>query len=407
MKIPHTAGELVRDVSTPMIHRFMRRRLGTVIGLNNIPRSGPLVVVANHSSYLDHFATLTFLHAVRPGEVWYPTKAESFEKFASRTWHESMNCYPVDRTAPGQQVFEIAQRILDEGNILVLYPEGTRGPGKELLPFKSGAFRMALSAGATVVPIGMVGLEGILPKGVHVPRMGTYSASIGAPLPVPHGDDFRECARRMRDESFRRVQELRQQASLNNGCATTSQIDEIVDLAQVIIAENMSDSGLLPEDVIGRLELLLGLASEMSKRHPGLELQRNRVRGFSALSSVPPIRILKVLRIGLEARQASANYRSNDFAAYLAGRTSLLLPKYVGGGAQEASRFFLESAKRGGLMTSQAYVGLAETRLAMGDRQGAIEAYRCARESIRAEDQRGSRRRDRINECLAELGVER
>lgn len=233
-----------------------------------------------------------------------------------------------------------------------------------------------------------------------------YSAAVGSPLTALYEDDFRECARRMRDDAVCSVQELRQQASLNNGCATTAQIDEIINLAQAIIAENMSDSGSLSEEVIKRLDLLLGLAEEMSKRHPELELQKNRVRGFSALKSAPVMRNLKVIRVGIEARRASAKYRSNDFAAYLAARTSLLFPKIWGGGAQEASRLFTEAAERGGMMTSQAYVGLAESRIAMGDRQGAIVAYQRAKESIRLDDQRGDLRGDRINNCLAELGVQ-
>lgn len=403
MHFPRTSGELVRVISTPLIHRFMRHRLGTAIGLENIPRSGPLVVVANHSSYLDHFAMFTMLHAVRPGEVWFPTKAESFEKFASRAWHESMMCYPVDRTTPGQQVFDIAQRILSDGNILVLYPEGTRGDGENMLPFKTGAFRMALAAGAKVVPVGTVGLADILPKGVHFPRAGMYSLAVGPVLKDIDKGDLRDRARHMRDDALQQVITLRDEAAANDGFAVTEHVDAVVTLAQDIISENMTEAGSISESVIARLKLLLGLATSMAGHHPRLELQLTRVEGFRALRSPFPIRNILVIKINRRARQMALTLRRSDFAAYLAARTSLLIPSYLGGGTDLAEQLFIEAAKRGGKMNSQAYVGLAEARRARGDNCGAIDAYRLAEQSIRTDDTRGELRRERIESSLQAL----
>lgn len=404
MGIPRSSGELVRQASTPLIHRLLTQRLGSAIGLDNIPRTGPLVVIANHSSYLDHFAMLTLLHALRPGEVWFPTKSESFEKFASRAWHESMNCYPVDRSTPGEQVFDIAQRILAQDNILVLYPEGTRGDGETLLPFKTGAFRMAIDAGAPVVPVGTCGLASILPKGVHVPQPGLYSLSVGPVMEVPDHGETRDKAREMRDDAVDQIIALREQACDNNGLAAPWQIDAIVELAQRIIAENMSQNGDVTSAVVGRLQLLLGLADAMASRHPGLDLQRNRVRGFRALQSRGPGRMIRAAIVNREATRASAVYRYSDFAAYLAGRTSLLLPRFLGGGSQQAAGQFEQAAERGGVMTSQAYVGLAESRLADDDQPGAVDAYHLALDSIPDDDPRGSLRRARIDQALTELG---
>ena len=123
----------IRAASTPVIHQQVVRHLDYLTGLENIPRTGPVVIVANHSSYADHFMTLTLLHALRPGQVWYPTKAEAFETFGSRVWHESMNCFSVQRDAPSDAIFIKAKEVLDAGNILVLYPEGTRGAGRSTI----------------------------------------------------------------------------------------------------------------------------------------------------------------------------------------------------------------------------------------------------------------------------------
>lgn len=404
MPTPKTAGELVRGVSTPLIHSFMRRRLSFATGLDNIPRQGPVVVVANHSSYLDHFAMLTVLHAVRGGDVWFPTKSESFEKFASRVWHESMRCYPVDRTTPGEQVFDIAQDILADDGVLVLYPEGTRGDGTTLLPFKTGAFRMALAAGATVVPVGMRGLSEILPKGVHVPRPGLYSLAVGAPMDVPDVPDLRDRGRSMRDEAVVRITELRERAGDPDSVAVTAAVDDLVGLAGQITAENMTTDGLLPADVLGRLTQLMGLAEAMAGHHPALELQQNRVRGFRALNARGPGRLVRVVGTHWHAVKASGNYTRSDVAAYLAARTSLMLPSILGGGPHRAARYFTEAAERGGDMTSQAYAGLAESLLATQDCSGAVQAYHRALDTIGTDDPRGGLRRDRITRQLAELG---
>ena len=115
-------GQWTRKISTPRIHDLVVRHLAYVEGLENIPRTGPVVFVANHSSYMDHFVMKTVVDAVHPGRVWFPTKAEAFETFLSRVWHESMDCYPVDRNAPGEEVFLRAREVLDRNDTLVCIP---------------------------------------------------------------------------------------------------------------------------------------------------------------------------------------------------------------------------------------------------------------------------------------------
>ncbi|MDN6620059.1 MAG: hypothetical protein L0L18_08500 [Acidipropionibacterium jensenii] len=114
--------------------------------------------------------------------------------------------------------------------------------------------------------------------------------------------------------------------------------------------------------------------------------------------------MIRAAIVNREATRASAVYRYSDFAAYLAGRTSLLLPRFLGGGSQQAAGQFEQAAERGGVMTSQAYVGLAESRLADDDQPGAVDAYHLALDSIPDDDPRGSLRRARIDQALTELG---
>lgn len=395
-------GQTVRRASTPRIHDFVLNHLGFIEGLENIPRTGPVIFVANHSSYMDHFVTKTLANAVRSGEEWFPTKAEAFESFLSRVWHESMNCYPVDRDAPGEEVFRRAQDVLEDGGTLVLYPEGTRNVGAGLLPFKSGAFRMALANNAPVVPIGMTGLADVLPKGASVPRRRLFSVSIGEPLDRPEGGDERENARSMRDQAFETITELMNRTKNPSGADRGSAVDNMVQLAQTIVQEHLTAQGSLPPAVVRRVELLLRIARKTSRRNLNLPIQETRLSGFKALNARTTA--------GTVARAAIVNQRalllsdlgeSDDFSAYLAGRSALTLPRWLGGGPDVARIQFERAVSRGGRMTSQSYVGLAESFLKTGDIDAAIEAYRLAESNIPTDDPRGDLRREKIAAAVA------
>lgn len=396
-------GARVRKLSTPRIHDLVIRHLNFVEGLENIPREGPVVFVANHSSYMDHFVTKTLANAVRPGRVWFPTKAEAFETPLSRIWHESMDCYPVDRSAPGDEVFRLASQVLDGGNTLVLYPEGTRGDAVDLMPFKTGAFRMALASKAPVIPIGMTGLADVLPKGASLPRRRLLSVSIGEPLAIPDTGDAREDARSMRDEAVASVEALRQRSSSPSGPDIGAALDSIIDLATAIAAENLDPRGTLDAETIDRLELLLRIADKTSARRLDLNLQRARLEGFRALRAPGPVRMARAALVNRKAQRLSDLHASSDFAAYLAGRSSLMLPRALGGGTEIATLHFERSVQRAGAMRSQALIGLGEAHAAAGRSDEAKAAYERGRDSISPGDPRGQLRRERIDHTLKAL----
>jgi len=174
-------------------HRAPRRWSGAILwaagtrvefeGLENLDRSGPQVLVANHESFFDVFALAAHL----PVDYRFVAKEELGRiPVFGRAWktcgHISIN--RQDRSAAVGSLDEAGRRIRDEKVTVIMFPEGTRSPTGRLQSFKKGAFVLALQMGVPVVPVGIVGSRHVLPKSGWPVRKGTIRIRIGAPIPV-------------------------------------------------------------------------------------------------------------------------------------------------------------------------------------------------------------------------------
>lgn len=155
---------------------------GNRSGIENLPRAGAYIVAANHSSYIDHFLLAALIQKYRKRKIYFLTRAEAFEGYWSRTWHVATNCVPVDRERPEVGAFRTMAALLKAGEIVVIYPEGTRSESGALLPPKPGAIKLAIHCDVPIVPIGLIGANRILPKRKIVPRWHRAQLHIGAPL---------------------------------------------------------------------------------------------------------------------------------------------------------------------------------------------------------------------------------
>src|ERR687894_2545061 len=123
----------------------------------HIPQSGPLLLAANHRSFLDPFVLATMLR--RP--VYYVAKKELFSNRLQAWFLNALGAFPVDRGASDQEMLTTARAILDRGDVVLIFPEGTRiRPGGLGTP-KRGIGRLALESGVPVVPIAVMGTERI------------------------------------------------------------------------------------------------------------------------------------------------------------------------------------------------------------------------------------------------------
>jgi 1-acyl-sn-glycerol-3-phosphate acyltransferase len=152
-----------------------------VTGLENLPRTGPVIMASNHLSVVDSF--IIPIMVARP--VYFLAKNEYFRGPVMRTVMTGLNQIPVDRSGgrASLMALDAALPVLRDGNVLGIFPEGTRSPDGRLYRGRPGVARLALDAGATVVPVGLVGTQKIQPIGARLPRVGVpVQMRVGAPL---------------------------------------------------------------------------------------------------------------------------------------------------------------------------------------------------------------------------------
>ena len=151
-----------------------------VKGFERFPH-GASIVMANHSSNLDPDVLLPLL----PGQVVIYLKASLMKIPVLGYAMRLAGFIPVQRDGSvesAKAASELAQRALEQGSCLVLFPEGTRSRDGSLLPFKRGPFFLAMESGAPVAPVSIRGATRLLPKGSKNLRAGTVTVTFHAPL---------------------------------------------------------------------------------------------------------------------------------------------------------------------------------------------------------------------------------
>lgn len=156
-----------------------------VEGADNIPRTGPVIIASNHLSFVDS----VFIPIVSPRKVAFLAKADYFNGTGvkgalQRGWFEGLGMVPVDRddTRAAIDSLNIALDVLGRGEAFGIYPEGTRSRDGRLYRGKTGVAHLALTSGAPVVPVGLLGTPDIQPVGARWPRLAKVTVRFGKPL---------------------------------------------------------------------------------------------------------------------------------------------------------------------------------------------------------------------------------
>src|SRR3954470_19740913 len=156
-----------------------------VEGREYVPDNGAAIIASNHLSFSDSI----FMPLMVRRKVTFVAKQEYFtgkgiKGFLIRNFFVGTGTIPVDRSGgrAAQAAIETGLRVLREGNLFGIYPEGTRSPDGRLYRGKTGVARMALESGAPVVPVVMLNADKIQPIGKVLPRIMRVRIRFGEPL---------------------------------------------------------------------------------------------------------------------------------------------------------------------------------------------------------------------------------
>ena len=161
-----------------------------VEGLENIPESGPVIIAANHRSFIDSI----FLPFVIPRKISFVAKAEYFDSIKTRWIFKATGQIPVRRDSSSSSAGALmsAKEVLNKGEVFGIYPEGSRTRDGFLHRGHTGVARLALDTEALLIPVGIVGTEHVQATNEKLPRFGKkVSVNIGKPINV---QKYREVA---------------------------------------------------------------------------------------------------------------------------------------------------------------------------------------------------------------------
>jgi len=174
--------EVVHAVVPPVVKTIWRPR---VEGLDNIPSTGPVIVASNHLSFADSMV----IPFVVPRKVAFLAKEDYFtgtglKGALVRAWFEGIGMVPVNRddTRSALESLDVALEVLGRGEAFGIYPEGARSRDGRLYRGRTGVAHLALTSGAPVVPVGLIGTELLQPVGATLPRLIRVTVRFGPPM---------------------------------------------------------------------------------------------------------------------------------------------------------------------------------------------------------------------------------
>jgi len=146
-----------------------------IIGSENIPKTGPFVIVANHSSLLDGFVLVS---SVNP-KVTFMSAAYLFKMPFVGNILRGVGAIPVQGKGSDIKLIKEAMKVLQAGGVLGIFPEGRITNGKDSFSAKAGAAYLAIKADVPIIPMAIKGANKVLPLGAKFPKLNKIEVKIG------------------------------------------------------------------------------------------------------------------------------------------------------------------------------------------------------------------------------------
>ena len=151
--------------------------------IDEIPRDGPVIIAANHASNFDAVVLGAWLIPKIGRRFQWLGKKELFDWPVVGYLARHGGVHPVDRSTADVEAYRLAKRILDDGHVLFVFPEGTRSRDGVLQAGRDGVASLALRTGAPIVPVGIAGSDRVWPRGQKLPRPGgRVTVRVGPPF---------------------------------------------------------------------------------------------------------------------------------------------------------------------------------------------------------------------------------
>ncbi len=166
-------------IARPLLKSLFRFQ---VFGARNMPSNGGVLLVSNHVSYLDP----VFMGAAVDRNLHYMARSTLFKPGLIGRFLLSMNAFPVHLGVPDRGAIRRALQLLEDGNVLHIFPEGTRSIDGTLGTAQAGAGFIAYRTAAPVVPVFLDGTEKVLPRGAKMIKPAKVNLSFGRPLDLDH-----------------------------------------------------------------------------------------------------------------------------------------------------------------------------------------------------------------------------
>ena len=171
----------IRAIVSTVFHISTRIKVN---GLENIPKTGPVIIVPNHMTY----AEPQLIGILVKRKMRFAAKEGFFRNKPLKLFMQSLGCFPVHQGVADRKVIRLMEQYVNEGFALVIFPEGARSQNAELIPALNGTALIAQRTGALILPVGISGTEK-MQGWFWALKRPELTVNFGKPFHLPSSDD--------------------------------------------------------------------------------------------------------------------------------------------------------------------------------------------------------------------------